>query len=140
MKFLFAYVLTRFGYSKVLMSDRGTHILNKTINVLSEEFQVYHQKRTPYHPQANGKVEAFNKILENTLTKICNMQQNDWDVHVPAMLWAYKTTCQNLTRHTPFRLVYIVEVVMPMEYIMPSLCIESFTGMADGTTRTTDGT
>ena len=35
-------VISRFGCQKVLMSDRGTHFLNETINVLIEEFQVYH--------------------------------------------------------------------------------------------------
>lgn len=37
-KFIFEYVLTRFGYPKILMSDRGTHFLNEKINVLTKEF------------------------------------------------------------------------------------------------------
>jgi len=41
-KFLFEYVLTRFGCLKTLMSDCGTHFLNEMISVLMEEFQVYH--------------------------------------------------------------------------------------------------
>lgn len=95
-KFLFEYVLTRFGCPKVLMSERGTHFLNETITTLTEEFHYYHQKSTPYHSQANEIVEIFNKILENTLTKICNAQQNDWDVCVPVVLWDYRTTSKNL--------------------------------------------
>lgn len=111
------------------MSDRGTHFLNETISVLIDEFQVYHQKSTPY--QENGTVEGFNKILENMLTKVCNVQQNDWDVHVPIVLWAYRTTCKKLTGKRPFRLVYGIEAVMPMEYIVPSLHIVDLTDMVD---------
>lgn len=102
LKFIFEYILSRFGCTKILMSDRGSHLSHKTIEVLTEEFQAYHQKSTPYHPQANGTVEAFNKILENAL----NVNRNDWDLRISTMLWAYRTTCKKLTGHTPCRLVY----------------------------------
>ena len=50
---------------------------------------------------------------------------------IPVVPWAYRTTCKKLTRKIPLRLVYGIEVVMPMEYIMLSLRIAAFTGMAD---------
>ena len=65
------------------------------------------------------------------LTKVFNAQRNDWDMHVPTVLWAYRTTCKNLTGQAPFRLVYGVEAIMPMEYIVPSLHIVAFTRMTD---------
>ena len=113
------------------MNDRGTHFLNDTISVLMEEFQVYHQKSTPYHPQANETMESFNKVPENALTKVCNAQGSDWDLHIPAVLWAYRMTYKKLTRQTHFRLVYGVEAVMPMEYIMPSQRRAVLTSMMD---------
>lgn len=63
--------------------------------------------------------------------KIGNAQQNDWDVCILAVLWVYRTTCKNLTGKTPFRLIYDVEDVTLMEYIMPSLQIATFTSMED---------
>jgi hypothetical protein len=54
--FLFEEVITRFGCPRILMSDQGTHFINNTIKDMNEEFEVYHKKSTPYHPQENGTV------------------------------------------------------------------------------------
>ena len=52
-------------------------------------------------------------------------------MNILAVLWAYSTTCKKLTVHTPFKLVYGKEVVMPMEYIVPIIKIVSYTSMDD---------
>ena len=93
-KFVFENVVTRFSCPKIILSDQGNHFVNKLIDELNIEFQIQHRKMTPYHPQENRKVEAFNKILENALTKVCNARRDDWDQKVSAVLWAYHTTCK----------------------------------------------
>ena len=99
-KFIFEYILSQFGCPKILVSDRGSHFLNEIIAALLEEFQMYHKKIMLYHPQANEKMEAFNKILENALMNIRNAKPNGWDVCIPAVLWAYKTTFKKLIGQT----------------------------------------
>ena len=40
-------------------------------------------------------------------------------------LWAFRTAFKVSTGLTPFRLVYGMEVVVPMEFIVPSLRVAS---------------
>jgi hypothetical protein len=50
---------------------------------------------------------------------------------IPAVLWAHKTTCKKLTGQTPFRLVYGREAVVPLEFLVPSLCVASITNITE---------
>ena len=102
------------------MSDQDSHFINRTVKAPTEKLQVQHKKSTPYHQHANGTIEAFNKILETTLTKVCNANRDDWDLKIPIVLWAYRTTCKRLMGRALFKLVYGQEAVMLMDYIVPS--------------------
>jgi hypothetical protein len=62
---------------------------------------------------------------------ICSVNRDDWDLRVPTMLWAYRTTYKKSTMQSPFKLVYGLELVVPMEYLVPSIRIITFIGLDD---------
>ena len=101
-KFIYENIITRFGCPLTLISDQGTHFINRTIKTLTDQFQIDHRRITTYHPQLNGAIEAFNKTLTSGLTKICNTNKDDWDKKIPAVLWAYRIAYKHSTDQTPF--------------------------------------
>jgi len=74
--------------------------------------------------QKNIHTEAFEKVHE-ALNTVHHVKRTDWDLSIPAILWAYRTMCKTLTRGELPKLKYEVEVLIPMEHAKPSMSIEA---------------
>ena len=72
------------------------------------------------HPQANGQVEAINKILKSTIKKCLEKAKGNWVDELPFALWAYRTTHKTATGHTPFSLALGSEAMIPVELEVPT--------------------
>ena len=118
--FIFDHIITRFGCPLELVSDRGTHFLNSTIEILTTTYLIKHRKTTPYNPKANGLTERANGILCKILTKIVSAHKTDWDVKLSSVLWAYRTAEKITTKRTPFYLTYGLDVLTPIEFDLPT--------------------
>ncbi|XP_016195258.1 uncharacterized protein LOC107636250 [Arachis ipaensis] len=70
--------------------------------------------------QANGKVEAANKVIFNGLKKRLDEHVGSWADDVWSVLWSYRTTVHSTTNVTSFRLIYVEEAVIPVELGEPS--------------------
>ena len=62
--FLFNHIIDRFGVSQSIVTDHGSHFHNQMMEELSAKLGFCHENSTPYYPQANGQVEAINKVLK----------------------------------------------------------------------------
>jgi len=68
------------------------------------------------------RTEAFDKV-HKALNTVHHVKQVDWDLHVLAVLWAYRIVYKTLTTWAPPKLKYEANAVIPMEHEKPSPCI-----------------
>ena len=120
-KLLYENILTHYGLPIEIVSDRGTHFLNAVIEYVLSEFMVIHKKSAPYHPQANGQAESTNKILCTVLKKVVSDKKTDWELKLPSVLWAYRVAYKTAIGTTPFNMVFGLDAVLPLEFLIPTL-------------------
>jgi transposase InsO family protein len=51
----------------MVISDGGSHFIDKTFKVFLKELGAKHNIATPYHPHTSGQVETSNKQIKNIL-------------------------------------------------------------------------
>ncbi|MCO5574366.1 hypothetical protein L7F22_028149 [Adiantum nelumboides] len=120
-QFLYENIFTRYDLPIEIVSDTGTHFINEVIENLLNEFMVIHRKSAPYHPQANGQAESTNKILVTVLTKIVSESRADWDQKLHSALCAYRVAYKTSIGTTPFNMVYGIQAILPLEFLIPTL-------------------
>lgn len=89
-KFIHEEVCCRFGVPLELLSDRGRGFRNELVEYLCAKMKVRHSFSTPYYPQCNGLNERFNGELIRMLSKLTRNTGKNWDLELPAALWAYR--------------------------------------------------
>ena len=88
---------------------------------LTAKLGLSHDSSTPYYPQANGQVEAINKVLKRMLQRMIGVHKRNWHLILYSALWAYRTSVRNATGFTPFQLVYGLEEILPIQCEISSL-------------------
>ena len=72
-------------------------------------------RTSPYHPQSDGLIERFNRTLLNMLSIAAVENERDWDLRVPLLMLAYRTSTQESTGCTPFYLMFGREARLPAD-------------------------
>jgi len=121
--FIFNHIIARFGVLQAIITAHGSHFRNIMMTELIDQLGLHHDSSTPYYPQANGLVEAINKILVTMIQRIIDVHRLNWHNMLFSALWAYRTSVKASTVFTPFQLVYGLEAVLPIECKLSSLQI-----------------
>jgi hypothetical protein len=108
-------IFPRYGVLRIVISDGGSHFIDRTFQKALTEVGVDHQIATPYHPQTSGQAETSNKQIKNILQKTVNQMGRNWKSKVNKALWAYQTAYKTLIGMMPYQLVYRNTCHLPVE-------------------------
>ena len=70
---------------------------------------------TPYRPQSDGLVENFNRTLQYMIFTYARLHLQDWEVHLPSALCAYRATVHISTKVSPYRMLLGYEITLPLD-------------------------
>ena len=61
--------IMKFGAPEVIHTDQGLKFNSELLQDFCRTFMVEKTRTTPHHPQENGQVEKFNRVIADTLSK-----------------------------------------------------------------------
>ncbi|GJV98591.1 reverse transcriptase domain-containing protein [Tanacetum coccineum] len=111
LKSLFA----RFGTSRAIISDRGTHFCNDQFAKVMLKYGVTHRLSIAYHPQTSGQVKVSNRGLKRILERTVGENRASWSDKLDDALWAFSTAFKTPIGCTPYKLVYGKAFHLPIE-------------------------
>ncbi|XP_077501465.1 uncharacterized protein LOC144112529 [Amblyomma americanum] len=99
-------VFSRTGVPEVICSDQGTNFTSQLTQAFLARLGCSPRFSTPEHPESNGTVERWNRVLKNMIFHVVGKDAKNWDKLIPFVLWAYREVPHDTTGVAPFRLLY----------------------------------
>ncbi|GFW04467.1 hypothetical protein TNCV_878361 [Trichonephila clavipes] len=109
--------ISRYGVPLQLHSDQGRNFVSAVLKGVCELLGIDKTKTTPLHPQSDGMVERFNRIILNNLSLMVSKNQQDWDQKVPLFLLAYRSAVHETTGYSPSQMLFGQDLRLPCDLL-----------------------
>ena len=84
-----------------LLSDNRPQFCAQLATAVNQLLGIPKLTTSAYHPGSNGSVERVTHTMARMLAMVCNEHQNDWDVHLPHVEYAYNNSVSAATGLAP---------------------------------------
>jgi hypothetical protein len=108
-------IFPRFCVPRMVISDGGTHFIDKNFHNYLSRHGIHQNIATPYHPQTSGQAETSNKQIKNIQQKTVNEMGTAWKDILPDALWAHRIAYKTPLGMSPYQLVYGETCHLPIE-------------------------
>ena len=104
--------VARFGCPVSVDSDQGSQFESELLKEMRKVLEKKKKRTSSYHPQSDGMVECCNRMFLDMLS-IHVYSERDWDLKLPLLLFAYRTSLHSSTNFSPFHLTFGREAHVP---------------------------
>ena len=102
---LFEGWIVPYGIPRAVLHDRGGEFTSRLIKKLFKTLNIIDFRTTPYHPQANARVERVNGVISPALTSMINSYQTDWDLHTRTLEFAIRSSVHSATGMSSYEMM-----------------------------------
>ena len=100
------------GYSELFQYDNGKELNSKMLNKNLSEIEVKNLYGSPYHPQSQGTIEAFNKKVQKSLSAAYDNVKDEklgWDAEINLLHFLNFKNCKRKHTTTGLILKYVLD-------------------------------
>ena len=111
-------IISVFGVPKQIHTDKGANFESKLLTQLCSMLGVRKTRTTSFHPSGNGFIERWNRTLQHSLKLYTSKNQRDWDLHLPYVNMAYRSSVQSSIGYTPNEVFLGRNIALPVDRII----------------------
>ena len=109
------HVCLRWDFPQVLLSDQMKGFTSKFIAETCKLLRINKIFSASWSPWTNGQIERSQSLIIKVMSKFAN--KDNWDLFLPAAVYAVRTTPNASSRYTPYYLVFGRESHLPIDII-----------------------
>lgn len=113
--------VARFGCPLQIFTDRGSNFESSLFAEICELLRIHKTRTTPYRPSANGQVERYNRTLMDAVRCFVGKNQASWDLLLPQIAAALRSSVNRHTGYTPNKLMFGREINTPVDLLFAAL-------------------
>ena len=89
---------------KSLQTDNGTEFVKWKLKMYLSKNRIHHIRDSPYHPQSQGAVEAFNRTVQNYLYLVKDVNEDQFILEdsILDFLFYNNNRVHTTTRYSPY--------------------------------------
>ena len=113
--------IARFGCPAELHSDNGSNFESEIVHELCRLLGIDKTSTVVRRPQSDGVCERFNHTVQAMIATVLDAETVfDWDIILPFLMMAYRSSKHESTGFSPCKMVFGKEIALPIEAYTPN--------------------